>query len=272
MKSSLNYIIIRYKKYKPTMEQPLEPSAVVSEEETLSDIKVKLLYAPNTNHAFLFESLDLYSLSHISNESYSKEKVIEIFMNYVNSKSLLDKKGKYITQSDQPLSKIIKCIYIIYLALGKSGKVLLDDALKEYLKSYKNFLSIETITSGIVTKNYLLKLTETPLITLTAQRMCNKKVTLICGAEKIRLDIENFVKYLRIKLATSGTVHDSKVYSDKEIMMQGKRLDDIKKIFMEKFELPEDQIKIIDKIIDKKKKRPRTHKEEGKEAGKGHDA
>jgi len=127
--------------------------------------------------------------------------------------------------------------------------------MKDYIGSFKPFLFIETLNKDIVTKTNILKLSEEPIITLTAQRAFNKKVTVINGAEKLQVDLELLLKHLKNKLAASGAVADAKTGIGKEVMVQGKHLDAIKELFMKELKIPEKQIKIIDKIGDTKKKR-----------------
>ena len=109
------------------------------------------------------------------------------------------------------------------------------------------------------TRSSVMKLGEEPIITITAERAANKKVTLIRGAEKLQIDHKDMLKYLKLKLAASGTIHEAGAGGGKVIMVQGKHLDAVKKIFSEEFSLPEKQIKIIDKIGEGKKKGKKKH-------------
>jgi len=177
-------------------------------------------------------------------------------MNYLKTHSLLDKKERNVIKPDPNLSKIVKCNPLTnIIALVISDKVPTEEALKEYLNSFNNSLRVEIKNNEVVTKEFLLELKEEPLITLTAQRASSKKVTLIWGIEKMKLEQEKFLKLLKEKLATSGTVHDSKIYPAKEILIQGKHLEGVKQLLMKNFNLPEKQIKLIDKIGDPKKKK-----------------
>ncbi len=189
--------------------------------------------------------------------------MIELFVNYAKSHSLLDKAEKNLTQLDPNLGHLIKCNFLVdassltkLVPASAEGKVRipLESAINEYLNTFRQFILVETLVDNKTTKASIIRLTEEPLITLTAARAFNKKVTSIAGAEKLQLDLDELLKYFKTKLAASGTVHDSKIGIGKEVMIQGKHLDAIKKAFVEELGLPEKQVKLIDKIGDTKKK------------------
>ncbi len=101
----------------------------------------------------------------------------------------------------------------------------------------------------------VLRLTEEPIITLSAERANNKKVTVIRGADKLMIDLQDLLRYLKTKLAASGAVHESKLGIGNEVMVQGKHIETVKKIFAEEFSLPDKQIKVVDKIGEPKKRK-----------------
>jgi translation initiation factor 1 (eIF-1/SUI1) len=129
-----------------------------------------------------------------------------------------------------------------------------DHDLRRFLNGFAQLLEIEAAPTDKPKRVGTLKLSDAPLITLTAERVSCKKATIIAGIEQLLIDNDTFLQYLRTKLATSGTVHQAKTGPEMVIMVQGKQLTPLKSILVDEIGLPEKQVKLIDKIGDTKKK------------------
>jgi translation initiation factor 1 (eIF-1/SUI1) len=98
-----------------------------------------------------------------------------------------------------------------------------------------------------------------PRVLIKAQRVSNKKQTVILGLELFQIDYEEIVPYLSQKCAGSATLHESTSHLAKkdshEIQVQGSHIDAISDILTKRYRIPQKYIDTVNTIESKKKKK-----------------
>ena len=94
-----------------------------------------------------------------------------------------------------------------------------------------------------------------PRVQVRAQRVQNKKQTVISGLELFQIDLEELVTYLSHKCAGSATLHENETRKETyTVQVQGEHIDTITGALTKRYKIPAKYIEAVNTITSKKRK------------------
>ena len=228
-------------KNKNTENSPAENILLTSEKK----IEIKTLYKPNQKLHNLFYK---YIKDFEPNKHYDLKACKNVLISYLKEKNLFSNEVNKV-KIDDYLKDLLKIKEDKFYEFGKDYDI--SEILEHFERQLKSKSCIVKISpDGEIEEEVIYSNVS---IRIISKKINNKNVTLISGLEYF-IDLKEATKSLAKHFATSVTIKDEIAGLKNAVFIQGHWVDELVEKLVSEFKINKKNIKVEDKIKNKKKK------------------
>ena len=228
-------------KNKNTENSPAENILLTSEKK----IEIKTLYKPNQKLHNLFYK---YIKDFEPNKHYDLKACKNVLISYLKEKNLFSNEVNKV-KIDDYLKDLLKIKEDKFYEFGKDYDI--SEILEHFERQLKSKSCIVKISpDGEIEEEVIYSNVS---IRIISKKINNKNVTLISGLENF-IDLKEATKSLAKHFATSVTIKDEIAGLKNAVFIQGHWVDELVEKLVSEFKINKKNIKVEDKLKNKKKK------------------
>ena len=228
-------------KNKNTENSPVENILLTSEKK----IEIKTLYKPNQKLHNLFYK---YIKDFEPNKHYDLKACKNVLISYLKEKNLFSNEVNKV-KIDDYLKDLLKIKEDKFYEFGKDYDI--SEILEHFERQLKSKSCIVKISpDGEIEEEVIYSNVS---IRIISKKINNKNVTLISGLEYF-IDLKEATKSLAKHFATSVTIKDEIAGLKNAVFIQGHWVDELVEKLVSEFKINKKNIKVEDKLKNKKKK------------------